>query len=67
MFTRSLAIEIRYDPVEPWNIRPWTFWEAWSTCIFLGGFALAFCAVPLLGLSMLRNIRKREADLEASR
>jgi hypothetical protein len=66
-YRQRVGVEIRYDPAEPWNIRPWTFWEAWSTYIFLGGFALAFCAVPLLGLWMLRNIRKREAEIEASR
>jgi hypothetical protein len=57
------GVAIRYDPTEPWRIAPFAFWEAWSTYVFLGGFALAFSAVPLLGLWMLRRIRQREAHL----
>jgi len=58
-----VTVPIRYDPDRPWDIGPYGARQLYSTHLFLGGFALAFCSIPLLGLwIMWRSDRRRERE-----
>jgi hypothetical protein len=56
-----VTVPIRYHADRPWEIAPYGWRQYWSTPLFLGGFALAWCAVPLLGLWLERRARRQRS------
>ena len=58
-----IAVPIRYHLSEPDVIRPYAGWALWDKYVYVGGLALAFCAIPLLGLWLMwrwEKIAKKE-------
>lgn len=56
-----VTVPIRYHIDRPWEVAPFGAWQYWSKPLFLGGFALAWCAVPLLGLWLMWRWDRRAA------